>query len=52
MIVKRVRYYLRRINKIGDVSFGQQQVRVISFWLLGIIPLYINSEVVKGDCEK
>ena len=52
MIVKREKYYIKKINKIGNTYYGSQKIKRTSFWLLGIIPLYIKNEVVSGDYEK
>jgi hypothetical protein len=50
MIVKREKYYIKYINKT-KYSVGKQQRKRTSFWLLGIIPLYIKDEVINGDYE-
>lgn len=47
MIVKRERYY---IKAKGKYPFRKtQQRKMTSYWLLGIIPLYISIEVEGGD---
>lgn len=51
MLVKREKYYIRRINKIGNTYYGRQKIRRTSFWLLGTIPLYVKNEVLSGDFE-
>lgn len=51
MIVKRVRFHVRKFDKIGNTYFKKQQVKTTSFWLFGIIPLFISSEVIGGDYE-
>lgn len=50
MIVKREKYYTKRFGKIGTYYKKQQRKRT-SFWLFGIIPLYIKDEVISGDYE-
>jgi len=49
MIVKKVRYYSRLINKNLD-SFGgdRQEIKNTSYLLFGFIPLFINSVAVGG----
>ncbi len=51
MIVKREKYYVKRINRIGAYSESQNRKRT-SFWLFGIIPLYIKDEVLSGAYER
>lgn len=45
MIVKIERYYIKKL------TVGAQKRRRTSFWLFGIIPLYIKNEFVSGDCD-
>lgn len=49
MIVKREKYYVKRIN--GSL-YDRQRRKKTSFWLFGIIPLYIKTEVLSGDYER
>ena len=51
MIVKREKYFIKKVNKIGRKYFGQQKIKRTSFWLLGVIPLYIRNEIIGGDWE-
>lgn len=51
MIVKREKYYTKRFGKIGNTYYKQQQRKRTSFWLFGIVPLYIKDEVISGDYE-
>lgn len=47
MIVRREHYY-KKIK--GKKSLKKKQNRkTTSYWLLGIIPLYISVEVISGD---
>lgn len=48
MIVKREKYYVKRIN--GNPYDGQRRKKT-SFWLFGVIPLYVKDEVLSGDYE-
>lgn len=48
MIVKREHYY---IKAKGKYPFRKTQQRKITMYLLlGIIPVFINVEILKGDC--
>lgn len=47
MVVKREKLYIKRIN--GNMQM--QKRKKTSFWLFGIIPLYIKDEVLSGDYE-
>lgn len=52
MIVKKERYYIKKINRKSYFqSFDTQKIKQTSFWLLGIIPLYIKNEVIEGQYE-
>lgn len=42
----------KKVKKDGYVTkVGKQNVKQTSFWLLGIIPLYIKNEIINGDYE-
>ena len=51
MIVKREKCFIKKVNKIGRKYFGKQKIKRTSFWLLGVIPLYIRNEIIGGDWE-
>jgi hypothetical protein len=51
MIIKREKYFTKKINRIGDFCYDTQYIKQTSFWLFGIIPLYIKNEVQKGRYE-
>lgn len=52
MLIKRERYYIKRVKKDGYITkVGKQNVKQTSFWLFGIIPLYIKNEIINGDYE-
>lgn len=52
MLVKREKYFIKRINKINKTFYGEQKIKRTSYWLVGIIPLYIKNEVINGDWER
>lgn len=48
MIIKRERYY---VKSKGKYPYRKTQSRkATSWWLLGIIPLFVSIEVLRGDC--
>lgn len=52
MLVKRERYYIKRVKKDGYITkVGKQNVKQTSFWLFGVIPLYVKNEIINGDYE-
>ena len=55
MIIKREKYFKKwvRINNYDKLweKKGIQYRKRTSFWLFGIIPIYIRNEVVKGDYQ-
>lgn len=52
MIVKREKYYTWYSTKDKGIYFLKSQRRKrTSYWLLGIIPLFIKTEVLGGDYE-
>lgn len=51
MLIKREKYYKKKINKSGTWYYELQRRKRTSFWLFGIIPLYIKDEYISGDFE-
>jgi hypothetical protein len=55
MIVKREKYYKKWVRKNDYDRFwvkkGRQYMKRTSFWLFGIIPIYISNEVISGDYQ-
>ena len=52
MLVKRERFYIKKVKQSGYYTkVGEQYIEQTSFWLFGIIPLYIKNEVQKGNYE-
>lgn len=49
MIIKREKFYIKRIN---GIMYDMQKRKRTSFWLFGIIPLYIKEEVLSGNYER
>lgn len=46
MLVKRERFYIKKVKQSGYYTkVGEQYIKQTSFWLFGIIPLYIKNEV-------
>jgi hypothetical protein len=54
MIVKREKYFIKYFKKYSTDTFstGSQQCKRTSYWLFGFIPLFIKTEVIKGDYER
>lgn len=50
MIVKRERYYTK-YWKCGSkiLDYKIQERKMTSYWLFGIIPIFINIEILSGD---
>lgn len=53
MIIKREKYYIKHFKKDSYSKYkdGKQYLKRTSYWLFGIIPLYIKIEVQSGDYE-
>ena len=55
MIVKREKYYKKWVRKNDYDRFwekkGRQYRKRTSFWLFGIIPIYISNEIISGDYQ-
>lgn len=50
MIVKREKYFIKKV-RVG-LYYGEQKVRRTSYWLLGIVPLYIKNRNTRRKWEK
>lgn len=52
MIVKKEKYYRKKINIINkDRCYDIQERKRTTYLLLGIIPIFINDEVIGGKYE-
>lgn len=53
MIVRREKYFIKEWYKKDsyDSHYRRQKRKRTSYWLLGIIPLFITTEVIDGDYE-
>ena len=51
MIVKREKYYVKYLGKYA-YKMSKQFIKRTSYWLFGIIPLYIKNEVQDGEYER
>lgn len=52
MIVKREKYYTKSWNVGNLVSDRRSQSRkMTSYWLFGIIPVFISIEILRGDYQ-
>jgi len=52
MIVKREKYYTKYWNTGNSIYDHHSQKRKrTTYWLFGIIPVFINIEVLSGDYE-
>lgn len=54
MIVKREKYFIRYFKKYISDKFNtaSQECKRTSYWLFGIIPVFIKTEILKGDYER
>lgn len=54
MIVKREKYFIRYFKKYSwdDLRTVSQNCKRTSYWLLGVIPIFIKTEIIKGDYER
>lgn len=52
MIIRKEKYYLKKINKIGKTIYDVQERKRTTYLLFGIIPIFINDEVISGKYEK
>ena len=52
MIVRREKYYIKKINKLNDFNYNTQKRKRITYLLLGIIPIFINDELIEGSYER
>lgn len=52
MIVKREKYYTKHWHDGNSIhDYHSQKRKCTSYWLFGIIPVFINIEVLSGDYE-
>ena len=51
MIIRKEKYYIKKINKIGKTIYDVQERKRTTYLLLGIIPIFINDEVIGGKYE-
>lgn len=53
MIVKREKYFVKRWKSGSYMSFRDksQRCKRTSYWLVGIIPVFIKTEVIDGDYQ-
>lgn len=51
MFKKTERFYIKRINKMGNHYYGRQKHKRTTYWFLFILPVFITDEVIEGDCE-
>jgi hypothetical protein len=51
VVIKREKYYTKKFKKdyFDKYNSGIQQCKQTSYWLFGLIPLYIKTEVIAGD---
>lgn len=52
MIVRKEKYYIKRVNKLNDFNYGTQKRKRTIYLLLGIIPVFINDELIEGSYER
>lgn len=53
MVVRKEKYYIKKINVIDKHKcYDTQKRRRITYLLFGIIPIFINDEVISGEYEK
>ena len=47
---EQLKFYIKKVKQSGYYTkVGEQYIKQTSFWLFGIIPLYIKNEVQKGN---
>lgn len=53
MIVRKEKYYIKKVNIIDrHKNYDTQKIRRTIYLFLGLIPIFINYEVVGGEYEK
>lgn len=54
MLVKKEKYYLKKINRQGKyrTSYDTQKMKKTTYLLFGVIPIFVNYEVVGGEYER
>lgn len=52
MIVRREKYYIKKINKLNDFNYDTQKRKRTIYLLLGIMPVFINDELIEGSYER
>lgn len=52
MIIRKEKYYIKKINIISrNKIYDTQERKRTTYLLLGIIPIFINDEVISGKYE-
>lgn len=53
MFVKREKYFVKRWKSASYMDFRDksQRCKRTSYWLFGIIPVFIKTEVIGGDYQ-